>query len=117
MLNQAHQGQGFEARGLNQAEVDMTSHKTAAPGNPVSDEIRPYKGEVPEEAHEDLKQRLVMTRWPERETVPDWSQGVPLDRRQALVSYWAEDYDWRAAEARLNGFPQFRTQIDGLGIH
>jgi len=83
----------------------------------MCNEIRPFKVEVPQAALEDLRQRLGMTRWPERETVSDWSQGVPLDKMQALVSYWAQGYDWRAAEARLNAFPQFRTQIDGLGIH
>lgn len=83
----------------------------------MGDEIRPFKVEVPQAALEDLRQRLAMTRWPERETASDWSQGVPLDKMQVLVSYWAKDYDWRAAEARLNAFPQFRTQIDGLGIH
>jgi pimeloyl-ACP methyl ester carboxylesterase len=80
-------------------------------------DVTPFRVEVPQAALEDLRQRLGMTRWPERETASDWSQGVPLDRMQALVSYWAQGYDWRAAEARLNTFPQFRTQIDGLGIH
>jgi hypothetical protein len=64
-----------------------------------------------------LNQRLALTRWPERETVTDWSQGTPLDRIQELVSYWQNDYDWRDAEAKLNAFPQSPTEIDGLGIH
>src|SRR5262249_54210202 len=72
---------------------------------------------VPQAVLEDLRQRLAATRWPERETAPGWSQGVPLDRLRSLVGYWAQEYDWRAAEARLNAFPQFRTEIDGLGIH
>src|SRR5207245_1993152 len=70
-----------------------------------------------EQALEDLKRRLASTRWPERETVGDWSQGVPLQKAQALIAYWRDMYDWRRFEARLNAFPQYRTQIDGLGIH
>ena len=66
---------------------------------------------------EDLRDRLRRTRWPEPETVDDWSQGVPLGYLQALCAYWADGYDWRATEARINAFPQFRTEIDGLGIH
>jgi pimeloyl-ACP methyl ester carboxylesterase len=60
---------------------------------------------------------LKQTRWPERETVNDWSEGVPLARMQALVEYWSKDYDWRRCEAKLNRFPQFCTKIDGLNIH
>jgi pimeloyl-ACP methyl ester carboxylesterase len=66
---------------------------------------------------EDLRGRLRATRWPERETVDDWTQGIPLAYVQEVCSYWADKYDWRAREARLNQFPQFRTEIDGLGIH
>lgn len=65
----------------------------------------------------ELRDRLRRTRWPEHETVDDWSQGVPLAYLRELCAYWAEEYDWRRVEARLNGFPQFRTEIDGLGIH
>jgi pimeloyl-ACP methyl ester carboxylesterase len=65
----------------------------------------------------DLGERLRRTRWPERETVGDWSQGVPLDYLQELCRYWAEEYDWPAREARLNSLPHFRTEIDGIGIH
>src|SRR5260370_230568 len=72
---------------------------------------------VRQEALEDLKRRLASTRWPERETVGDWSQGVPFQKAQALIAYWRDKYDWRRFEARLNAFPQYRTQIDGLGIH
>jgi pimeloyl-ACP methyl ester carboxylesterase len=79
--------------------------------------VTPFKVEVAQAALDDLNQRLALTRWPERETVTDWSQGTPLDRIQELVSYWQNGYDWRAAEAKLNAFPQFRTEIDGLGIH
>jgi pimeloyl-ACP methyl ester carboxylesterase len=66
---------------------------------------------------EDLRARLRGARWPERETVDDWSQGVPLAYLSELCAYWADEYDWRATEARLNALPQFRTRIDGLGIH
>ena len=80
-------------------------------------DVTPFKIQVPQEALDDLKLRLVSTRWPERETVRDWSQGVPLQKAQALIAYWRDKYDWRRLEARLNAFPQYRTQIDGLGIH
>jgi epoxide hydrolase len=72
---------------------------------------------VPDADLRDLKARLGLTRWPEQETVGDWSQGVPLAYLQELCRYWAKDYNWRATEARLNALPQFRTEIDGVGIH
>jgi pimeloyl-ACP methyl ester carboxylesterase len=77
----------------------------------------PFRIEVGDDALEDLRRRLRATRWPERETVEDWSQGIPLAYVQDVCAYWADKYDWRAREARLNRFPQFRTPIDGLGIH
>ena len=80
-------------------------------------ELEPFSYRAPQAALDDLKQRLANTRWPERETVNDWSQGVPLVEMRALVDYWRTDYDWRRAEAALNKFPQFRTEIDGLAIH
>jgi len=80
-------------------------------------DVTPFKVHVPQAALDDLKRRLASTRWPERETVGDWSQGVPLQKAQALIAHWGDKYDWRRFEARLNGFPQYRTQIDGLGIH
>jgi epoxide hydrolase len=83
----------------------------------VSDEIQPFRIEIAEEELDDLRARLRRTRWPERETVDDWSQGVPLAYLEDLCRYWAEDYDWRATERRLNGLPQFRTVIHGVGIH
>jgi pimeloyl-ACP methyl ester carboxylesterase len=81
------------------------------------DAISPFRLDVPEADLDDLRERLRRTRWPEAETVDDWSQGVPLAYVQELCGYWADGYDWRATEARLGGFPQFRTGIDGLGIH
>ena len=79
--------------------------------------MEPFRIEVPEAELDDLRARLNAARWPERETVDDWSQGVPLDYMRELCAYWASGYDWRATEARLNALPQFRTEIDGLGIH
>jgi pimeloyl-ACP methyl ester carboxylesterase len=79
--------------------------------------VRPFKVEIPGEALEDLRTRVVATRWPEKETVPDDSQGVPLDMIQDLARHWATDYDWRGCEARLNALPQFVTEIDGLDVH
>jgi pimeloyl-ACP methyl ester carboxylesterase len=72
---------------------------------------------VPERELEDLRERLGRTRWPERETVGDWSQGIPLAYVQDLCTYWADGYDWRRAEAALNAAGSFKTEIDGLGIH
>jgi epoxide hydrolase len=83
----------------------------------VSDELTPFRIEVPESELRDLRERLRRTRWPEPETVGDWSQGVPLAYVRELCRHWAEEYDWRATEARLNALPQFRTEIDGLAIH
>jgi pimeloyl-ACP methyl ester carboxylesterase len=79
--------------------------------------VRPLHVNVPEEQLTDLRGRLTATRWPDRETVTDDSQGVPLAMMQELARYWATDYDWRRIEARLNALPQFVTQIDGLDIH
>jgi pimeloyl-ACP methyl ester carboxylesterase len=79
--------------------------------------LEPFRIEAREEQLADLRRRLRATRWPERETVDDWSQGIPLGYVQEVCAYWAEHYDWRAREARLNRFPQWRTRIDGLGIH
>ncbi|VIO73053.1 hypothetical protein CI1B_46740 [Bradyrhizobium ivorense] len=81
------------------------------------DEIRPFHINVPEADLVDLRRRLAATRWPEKETVADDSQGLPLAMRQDLVRYWQSDYDWRKVEARLNALPQFITEIDGLDIH
>src|ERR687892_2468506 len=79
--------------------------------------IRPFTIEIPEAELEDLRARIAATRWPERETVEDDSQGVPLALMQELARYWATEYDWRKCEARLNAVPQFITEIDGQDIH
>ena len=80
-------------------------------------EIRTFRVAVPDEALGDLRRRIEATQWPERETVPDESQGVPLATMQKLARYWATEYDWRQVEAKLNSLPQFITEIDGLDIH
>ena len=91
--------------------------QTGAAGNvQASTEIRPFHINVPEAALADLRQRVLATRWPDKETVTDRSQGVKRDQIQNLVKYWGTDYDWRKAEAKLNALPQFVTNIDGLDI-
>src|SRR5215212_4004994 len=82
-----------------------------------ADAIRPFHYKAPQEALDDLRRRIAATQWPEKETVADASQGVPLATMQKLARYWATDYDWRKCEARLNALPQFVTNIDGLDIH
>ncbi|MFF3225909.1 epoxide hydrolase family protein [Nocardia suismassiliense] len=79
--------------------------------------MQPFRIQVTDQELAVLQARLRATRWPERETVQDWSQGVPLTYVQDLCAYWANEYDWRATEARLNSWPNVRTEIDGLGIH
>jgi pimeloyl-ACP methyl ester carboxylesterase len=86
-----------------------------APSGP--DAIRPFRVNIPEAALAELRQRINATRWPDRETVADRSQGVQLARFQEIVRHWGTSYDWRRAEAKLNALPQFMTTIDGLDIH
>jgi pimeloyl-ACP methyl ester carboxylesterase len=85
--------------------------------NTDKDVIRPFQVNVPEAELSELRKRINATKWPERETVTDATQGVQLATMQALASYWAKEYDWRKVEARLNALPQFITEIDGLDIH
>jgi pimeloyl-ACP methyl ester carboxylesterase len=80
-------------------------------------EVRPFQVEVPEDALDDLRQRIAATRWPTKELVDDRSQGVQLATMKALADYWQNEYDWRACEARLNALPQFKTEIDGVDLH
>ena len=87
---------------------EQTSNQTA---------VRPFRVEVPEAELTDLRKRINATRWPDRETVTDASQGVQLATMEALARYWATKYDWRKIEARMNALPQFITEIDGLDIH
>ena len=83
----------------------------------VDTALRPFTVNVPQEALDDLRSRIVATRWPEKETVDDQSQGPQLATMRALARYWLDKYDWRKCEARLNACPQFLTEIDGLDIH
>jgi len=82
-----------------------------------NDAIRPFSVDVPEATLTEMRRRISATIWPERETVADTSQGVPLALMQGLASYWATGYDWRKCETKLNALPQFTTKIDGLDIH
>ncbi len=89
-----------------------------APRRAVEDPtIRPFTVQIPQAALDELRQRIAATRWPEKETVADQSQGVPLAAVRELAHYWATEYDWRLVEAKLNDIPQFLTEIDGLDIH
>src|SRR3954464_11554157 len=99
------------ARGV--GSIGLTS--TAAEDN--STVIRPFRINVPAADLAELRRRIQATRWPEKETVTDQSQGVPLATARELARYWADDYDWRKVEAKLNALPQFITEIDGLDIH
>jgi pimeloyl-ACP methyl ester carboxylesterase len=83
----------------------------------MSEIINPFTVNVPDSELQALRQRLLQTRWPDRETVQGWAQGVPLDYARELARYWAEDYDWRRFETLLNSWPQFTTEIDGIDIH
>jgi hypothetical protein len=92
----------------------MTKRDTVLETAPA---IRPFRVDVPEAELADLRRRIEATRWPDRETVPDRSQGAQLAELDELVRYWGTDYDWRKAEAQLNALPQFVTTIDGVDFH
>jgi pimeloyl-ACP methyl ester carboxylesterase len=96
------------------AAGSRTEDEAAVTGDAM---IRPFRIGFPEAELTELRRRINATRWPERETVTDDSQGAPLAMMQELASYWGTDYDWRECEARLNALPNFLTEIDGLGIH
>ena len=83
----------------------------------TSEQLTEFRVEIPEAELRELRERLARTRWPEPETVEDWSQGVPRTYLMDLCKYWGETYDWRATEARLNALPQFGTLIESVGIH
>jgi pimeloyl-ACP methyl ester carboxylesterase len=95
----------------------MTQSSATQRGSEEADAIRPFHVNVPEAELTELRRRINATKWPERETVADASQGVQLATIQALARYWATEYDWRKVEATLNALPQFITEIDGLDIH
>src|ERR1700721_1256562 len=83
----------------------------------MSDDVTPFLVDVPESSLADLRDRLRRTRWPEPETVGDWSQGTPLAYARELCRYWLQEYEWPAAQARRNRVPQFLTRIDDLDVH
>ncbi len=95
----------------------MTSTMTPQKSRTAASAVRPFSFRFPDEDLTDLKRRIAETRWPEPETVPDFSQGVQLDLMRKVAQYWAAEYDWRKVEARLNALPNFITNIDGLDIH
>ena len=100
------------------ADVPGYAQNAAAAQSPTAATdtgVRPFRVNVPEQALTDLRQRIKATRWPDKET--DQSQGAQLARLQELVGYWGSGYDWRKVEAKLNGLPQFTTNIDGVDIH
>src|SRR5258706_13204714 len=98
---------------MTQAIGTLQGSKQAADTNG----IRPFHVNVPEAELTELRMRINTTKWPERETVTDESQGVQLATIQTLARYWATEYDWRKIEAKMNALPQFITEIDGLDIH
>ena len=110
---------GAAAIGLSTAIPPMVAiaADAVAAASAAAGEIRPFRAEIPEAALIDLRQRLAVTRWPDKETVTDRSQGVQSARMRDLVSYWQTSYDWRKGEEKLNAVPQFLTNIDGLDIH
>ena len=89
----------------------------ASAAQPGGTGVRPFHVGVPDAALVELRQRIAATRWPDRETVGDRSQGAQLAKLQELLRYWGTGYDWRKLEARLNALPQFVTTIDGVDIH
>src|SRR5215217_6425443 len=90
---------------------------TIAPALLTAKSILPFTTYTPQAELDELRRRVLATRWPEKELVNDQSQGVPLATLKALAHYWATEYDWRKVEARLNSYPNFTTKIDGLDIH
>src|SRR5687768_13364524 len=113
-LSGAAYGQSISADAATPARGTIAAD---AAGPVASDAIRPFRFSASGEALVDLRRRIGATQWPEKETVSDETQGVQLATMQRLARYWANDYDWRKVEARLNALPQFVTTIDGLDIH
>jgi pimeloyl-ACP methyl ester carboxylesterase len=108
------------SREPNMTQLSTMDRRATTPASrEAADEtaIRAFRANVSDADVADLRHRLQATRWPDRETVPDASQGAQLAQIQELVRYWGTDYDWRKGEARLNAFPQFKTKIDGVDIH
>ena len=109
---------GFATSAPPEAQGQTLEQPGGAGGGPAERAaLRPFRFTAPDAALVDLRRRIEATQWPDRELVPDDTQGVQLATMQKLASYWAKDYDWRKVEARLNALPQFVTNIDGLDIH
>jgi len=111
----ATMSEAFAEAQANTAQKENSMTSAAQAGDKTT--IRPFQVNIPEAELAELRRRINSTRWPDRETVTDESQGVPLDTIQELARYWATNYDWRKVEARLNALPNFITEIDGLDIH
>ena len=92
--------------------MSLSTHSSS-----VGAKVRPFQVDFPDDSLAELRRRIVATCWPTRELVADGSQGVQSTAMRALARYWAEQYDWRRCESRLNTLPQFMTEIDGLDIH
>src|SRR5208282_4891087 len=116
-LGPAMIGEAFADSRSNTAGKENPMTQTSATQAADKNAIRPFQVHVPEAELSELRRRIQATRWPDRETVTDESQGLPLATIQDLARYWATDYDWRKIEAKLNALPQFLTEIDGLDIH
>ncbi len=110
-------GEPATATNVQNLAVAFTAEGITSGAAAEDNSIRPFKVNIPEADLADLRQRLKATRWPDKETVADASQGAQLAKLRELVRYWGTGYDWRRAEAKLNAFPQFKTRIDGLDIH
>jgi len=106
-----------KAKTMATSDTDAAAAAPAARQATENASIRPFTFHAPQAALDDLRRRILATRWPEKESVADDTQGVQLATTQKLARYWATDYDWRKAEAKLNALPQFITNIDGLDIH
>jgi hypothetical protein len=102
---------------ISEGEATLVQATSKQPVRGEGRSIRPFTVHIPQAQIDGLRRRIAATQWPEKETVADQSQGVPLAAMQELARYWATDYDWRKVEAKLNALPQFITEIDGLDIH
>jgi len=114
-INQAMSAAVHVTAGL--LAVGFPARASPAAAATKGEDVRPFHVDVPQATLDDLRRRIQATKWPEKETVADHSQGVPLGAMQELARYWATDYDWRTCEAKLNALPQFITTIDGVDIH
>jgi pimeloyl-ACP methyl ester carboxylesterase len=111
-------GAGLLSEGLEPISAQESGKKAPLLVLPAATkDLSPFTVHVPQAALDDLKGRLAAVRWPDKGSATDWSQGVPLSRAQEFIEYWRTRYNWRRAESSLNALPQFRTQIDGLGIY